>query len=337
MIRRRALLVAGALMPTAATAQGFYARGMKQRIVRFAGAGGVTLEGTLTLPIRSELQYVPGVVLIAGSGPTDRDGNNPYAPVRIDLLRQIAELLAEAGIATLRYDKRGIGGSSRRPEGSLEVQERFFAWPNFVDDVRAAHTELLRHDEIKKYATGLFGHSEGGVLALAAMAAMGSQRPHALVLAGTPGRPLREIVRAQVARNAPAFLEETERTMATIAASGRVPDRLSAELQPLFPVYGGPFFKEALAFDPAAVLAQLDNPCLLLHGAEDRQVVPFADIQPLLDVLAQRSVNGEALVVQATSHNLKPISTPFDPGFAGPLSPAITHKLVSWLVTVLGA
>ena len=48
-------------------------------------------------------------MLVAGSGPTDRDGNNPLAPERIDLLKRIAELLAAAGIATLRYDKRGIG------------------------------------------------------------------------------------------------------------------------------------------------------------------------------------------------------------------------------------
>ena len=107
-------------------------------------------------------------MLVAGSGPTDRDGNNPLAPDRIDLLKRIAELLAAAGIATLRYDKRGIGGSTARPHGTLEEQERFFAWDNFVADVAAAHGELVKHDEIKPYATALLGHSEGGLLVLAA-------------------------------------------------------------------------------------------------------------------------------------------------------------------------
>ena len=67
----------------------------------------------------------------------------------------------------------------------------------------AAHAELLRHDEIKPYATALLGHSEGGLLALAAAAAMGKRAPYALVLAGTPGRPLIDIVRRQIARTAP--------------------------------------------------------------------------------------------------------------------------------------
>jgi pimeloyl-ACP methyl ester carboxylesterase len=337
MIARRALLAAGALTALPARGQGYYDRGLFERPVRFAGSDGAALAGTLTLPTRSEIQYVPGVVLVAGSGPTDRDGNNPYAPARIDLLRQVAELLAESGIAALRYDKRGIGQSARRPEGSLEFQESFFAWDNFVGDVRAAHAALLHHDEIKKHATGLVGHSEGGLLAIAAAVAMGTGRPHALVLLSTPGRTLGEIVRKQVRRNAPSLAAETERAMAAIEVSGRVPDGLSRELQLLFPPHAGRFFKDALAFDPAAALARLDNPCLLLHGAEDRQVVPLADIQPLLDVLARRSVSGEVLIGNAASHNLKPVATPFDSGFAGPLSPAIAHKLASWLASVLGA
>src|SRR5215475_14899859 len=135
MMLRRALLAAAMLPPVMAHAQDkakrFYASGTKQRAVHFAGSDGMTLAGTLLLPIKSELQRVPGVVLVAGSGPTDRDGNSPRAPVRIDLLKLIAELLAGAGIATLRYDKRGIGASAGRPSG-VEELERFFTWENFV-------------------------------------------------------------------------------------------------------------------------------------------------------------------------------------------------------------
>jgi hypothetical protein len=207
MIGRRALLAAGLSFPLAAHAsspwKGYYASGTHQRAVRFAGGDGATLAGTLLLPLWSELQKVPGIVLVAGSGPTDRDGNNPLTPERTDVLKRIAELLATAGIATLRYDKRGIGGSTQRPRGTLEEQERFFAWDNFVGDVAAAHGELVKHDEIKSYATALLGHSEGGLLVLAAVPSIGKNRPHGMVLASTPGRPMREIVRAQVARGAP--------------------------------------------------------------------------------------------------------------------------------------
>ena len=350
MISRRALVAAGALLPLPAHAQspwkGYYATGMKQRAVRFSGAEGATLAGTLLLPRWSELQKVPGVVLIAGSGPTDRDGNNPLVPERIDLLKLVAGRLAEAGIASLRYDKRGIGGSTPRPMGSLAEQERFFAWDNVVGDVAAAHGELLGHDEIKSYATALLGHSEGGLLALAAAPALsaatrGARKLHALVLAATPGRPLADIVRAQISRNAPSLLGSAERTMAAIMATGHVPPGLPRDQQMLFPPYAGPFLQSVLSFDPAKALAGLDLACLLLQGGADRQVMPMGDVQPLIDALGHRGASGgasgEAVVFPAVSHNLKLVSASTDPGFAGPLAPVVGDKLVSWLRPLLGA
>ena len=341
MNRRRALLGGACALATSTTANaqlpGWYAAGTKQRELRFVGAGGATLAGTLLLPLRSEIQPVPGVVLIAGSGPTDRDGNNPLIPVKIDLLRLIAERLAAAGIATLRYDKRGIGGSSSRPQGGLDTEERFFLWEHFVADATHAHAELLRQNEIKPYATAFLGHSEGGLLAIAASGAMAARRPHGLVLASTPGRKLGDIVREQIARTAPGFVAAADRIITSILASGRMPADISPELQLVFPAYAGPFLQSALAFDPAAALARIDNACLLVHGGADAQIVPFTDIQPLLDVLATRAGAGEALVAPAVSHNLKPVSSPTDPGYLGPLAPAVGTKLAEWLAYALGA
>jgi alpha-beta hydrolase superfamily lysophospholipase len=346
MIGRRALIAAGISLPLAAAAKspwakspwkGYYAAGTRQRAVRFAGGGGAALAGTLLLPAWSELQKVPGIVLVAGSGPTDRDGNNPLAPERIDVLKRIAELLAAAGIATLRYDKRGIGGSTPRPRGTLEEQERFFAWDNFVADVAAAHVELVKHDEIKSYATALLGHSEGGLLVLAAAPAITKNRPHGMVLAATPGRKLRDIVRAQVTRGAPNLLEAVDRTMTAIEASGHVPADLPTELQALFPPYAGPFLQRLLSFDPAQALLGLDLPCLLLQGAADRQVVPMEDVQPLIDALGKRGAPGEAVIISGVSHNLKLMSWPSDQGFGGPIAPVVATKLVDWLVPMLGA
>jgi alpha-beta hydrolase superfamily lysophospholipase len=295
------------------------------------------LSGTLLLPSWSELQAVPGVVLVAGSGPTDRDGNNPLVPERIDLLKQIAELLADSGIASLRYDKRGIGHSTPRPLTTLEEQERFFAWDNFVDDVAAAHTELLKQGEIKPYATALLGHSEGGLLALAATPRIKSHPPHVLVLAATPGRKIRDILRSQIARNAPALVVAADHAMTAILSSGRVPTDLPRDLQFLFPSYAGPFLRSLLTFDPAEQLATLDTGCLLLQGAADRQVVPMEDVQPLIDALGRRNAAGEAIVVPNVSHNLKLVTSPGDPGFAGPIAPVVAAKLTSWMAPALGA
>ena len=341
MMLRRALLAAAMLPPVMAHAQdrakGFYASGTKQRMVRFAGSDGVTLAGTLLLPIKSELQRVPGVVLVAGSGPTDRDGNNPLAPVRIDLLKLIAELLAGAGIATLRYDKRGIGESTPRPRGGLEEQERFVAWDNFVGDVVAAQAELVRHDEIKPYATALLGHSEGGLLALAAAQLIKKNRPHSLVLAATPGRPMADILRAQLGRNAPQLLDAAVQAIAAIQATGRIPANVPREIEAVFPAYAGPFLQRLMAFDPARALLELDLPCLVLQGGADRQVVPMEDVQPLIDALGKRTISGEAMVFPAVSHNLKQVTWPTDLGFGGPIAPVVAAKLVDWLAPTLGA
>lgn len=341
MIARRALLLAGLALPATARAQGtrprFYAKGAKLRAVQFNGAEGATLAGTLLLPIWTELEKVPGIVLVAGSGPTDRDGNNPLVPQRIDLLKRIAELLCEAGIATLRYDKRGIGTSSPPPSGPLAAQERFFSWDNFVGDVAAAHAELVTHDEIKPYATALLGHSEGGLLVLAAVPTIARNAPHGLVLLATPGRRLGDIVASQIARGAPTLVEPAQRVMAAIQATGHVPPDRPRELEALFPLYGGPFLQRLLSFDPAASLLGLRQPCLLLQGAADRQIVPMEDVQPLIDALGKRDAPGEAVVVPGVSHNFKLVTWPTDPGFAGAIAPAVADKLVAWLKPTLGA
>jgi pimeloyl-ACP methyl ester carboxylesterase len=333
------VLLGGAAMLVAppAAAQKYFPMGAKQQALSFKGSGGVTLEGTLLLPTISELQRVPGVVLHGGSGPTDRDGNNALVPIRIDLLKRIAELLADNGIASLRYDKRGVAASGGQTPGSIEAQERFFAWDNYVGDVLAAHAELLRHDEIKPYATALLGHSEGGLLSLAAAAAMGKRAPYAVVIASTPGRPLIDIVRDQIARGAPQLSAEAERVMKATLATGHVPADTSEELRLIFPAYAGPFFRGALTFDPAQAVFAFDSACLLLHGGSDVQVVPMAEIQPLVDALAKRNKPGEVLVAAGVSHNLKPVTDAADPGFAGPIAPAIRDKLSSWLRQVLGA
>jgi alpha-beta hydrolase superfamily lysophospholipase len=280
---------------------------------------------------------VPGVVLVAGSGPTDRNGNNTLVPERIDLLKQIAELLAEAGIASLRYDKRGIGASTLKPHGSIAELEHFFAWDNFVGDVVAAHAELVKHDEIKSYATALLGHSEGGLLVLAAAPAIAKSPPHGMVLLATPGRKLSDILRAQVGRGAPNLLAPTDRAIKAIDTSGHVPSDLPRELEALFPPYAGPFLQRLLAFDPARALAASRLPCLLLQGAADRQVVPMEDIQPLIDALGKRDAPGEAMIVPGASHNLKLVQWPTDSGFGGPVAPAVADKLTSWMKQLLGA
>ena len=116
------------------------------------------------------------------------------------------------------------------------------------------------------------------------------------MLAGTPGRPLIDIVRAQISRTGPQYSAVAERIMKAILDTGHVPADTPAELQLIFPPYAGPFFRGILTFDPAQAAGGLDAACLLLHGGADAQVVPMDDIQPLIDALAKRGKPGEAMV-----------------------------------------
>jgi hypothetical protein len=75
----------------------------------------------------------------------------------------------------------------------------------------------------------------------------------------------------------------------------------------------------------------------VLQGGADRQVVAMEDVQPLIDALGKRAVSGEATVFPSVSHNLKLVTWPTDPGFAGPIAQPVADKLKGWLVPTLGA
>src|SRR5688500_18112657 len=106
-----------------------------QREISFEGAGGVRLSATLLLPEGAAAdRRVPAVVLVAGSGPTDRNGNQPPL-LWTGLLKQLADVLADAGIASLRYDKRGQYRSGKPPKDPAALA-RFVAWEHFIAEDR---------------------------------------------------------------------------------------------------------------------------------------------------------------------------------------------------------
>src|SRR5947207_2508888 len=102
--------------------------------VSFPGAGGLALKGTLVLP--AGVGRAPAVLLLPGSGPTDRDGNQGPGFTN-NLLRRIAEELLQAGIGSLRFDKRATRGYAAAWPRDVEGLSRFFSWQNFVEDAAA--------------------------------------------------------------------------------------------------------------------------------------------------------------------------------------------------------
>ncbi|MCC5921641.1 MAG: alpha/beta hydrolase [Cyclobacteriaceae bacterium] len=219
----------------------------------FAVEGG-ELKGTLTLP-EDKAPY-PVVLLISGSGPTDRDGNNPF--MKNNSLKMLAEGLAEEGIASLRYDKRGIATGE-----ALVKNEQDLRFNHYVDDASAAIKSLK---EDKRFSSiTVIGHSEG---ALIAKLSTGGDR--IVSLAGA-GRPVDLVLIEQLTKQAPNFVADASKVLDSLKMGFTVKN-VNPMLQSLFRPSVQPYMISWLKHDPAAIIAELDKPVLIVQGESDIQV-----------------------------------------------------------------
>lgn len=202
----------------------------------------------------------PVVVMAAGSGPTSRDGDSPLG-INASYLRKLAEGLAGQGIASLRYDKRGVKGSiALGPEEAITIA-------TFADDL------MLVLDWLATTHPGrpvlLLGHSEGGLVTLAA--AKSRSDIAGMILLATPGLRPGDTLRSQLERLDPALRDAAMDIVARLERGERV-DGAPPALAALFRPSAQPFLISLFAIDPAAELAALGIPALVIGGGRDLQV-----------------------------------------------------------------
>jgi pimeloyl-ACP methyl ester carboxylesterase len=229
------------------------------------------LKGTLTLPSQHVAlpNRTPLFVIVPGSGPTDREGNSPLgiaaAPYRL-----LAEALATRGYPSVRIDKRGTFGSANAVSNPNDATiasygDDLLAWTN------AIRRRLPAEDGTRSVIP--IGHSEGGLVALAAMARL----PDAcgLILIASIGSPLDEVIREQLRAN-PAnapILKEAETTLAALKRGERIDAyAMNAALRPLFAQEVQGFLIDAMSYDPVALAARVKVPVLVVQGTRDLQV-----------------------------------------------------------------
>jgi pimeloyl-ACP methyl ester carboxylesterase len=306
----------------------------------------IMLHGTLLVPTdATPARPAPAVLLLPGSGPTDRDGNQPPFLVT-NLLRDVASALASHGVATLRFDKRAAHTHAADWPKTVAAQNAFFAADRFVSDAAAAY-EFLRHQPtVDPDRVAVLGHSEGGLIALE-LARDHAPKPAALILVSTCGRDLGSVLLDQLsarlksggadAGTTRTYLDAATRAIDQLRRDATVPKDLPAPLTHVFPANCADLLHTYFTIDPLALAAAYPGPVLVLQGTADVQVSPERDAKPLANALAGRPApaKSELVLIPGASHNLKLPPSPADPGFAGPVAPAALDKLLSWTAATL--
>ena len=257
---------------------------LKTEIVTVATDSGV-LHGSL----HSSTEKMTGIValIIAGSGPTDRDGNNPA--MENNSLKMLAEGLAETGIASLRYDKRGIGKSAvpGLTNSDLRIETYIndaLLWLDYLHDLNTFKTIVV------------IGHSEGSLIG---MIASKHQAVRKFISIAGPGRRIDQLMREQLGAQSASLLKQAEPVFDKL-----VQGRLVADIPDSLSVLAGPAIQPYLIsqfkFDPVIEITKLDKPVLVVQGDADIQVT-VGDAERL----AESNANAKLVVIENMNHVLK--------------------------------
>ena len=312
-----------ALVPAPALAQA-------TQSTQFVGEAEIVLDtptgkiaGSLLLPAAAG--PVPVALIIGGSGPTDRDGNSSMIPGRNDSLRLLAQALARAGIASVRYDKRGIGASAQAMQSESALR-----FETYIDDAAAWIGRLRKDARFSKVA--VIGHSEGSLIGMVAARQAGAD---AFVSVAGTGFPLPAVLRRQLAGKLPPPLqEENERVLSSLERGERVAE-VSPLLAALYRPSVQPYLISQFRYLPAERIDALAVPVLIVQGTTDIQV-GVEDAQAL-----KKAHPGARLeIVEGMNHVLKMVpadgaqlASYGDPAL--PLAPGLAAAVTSFLHTAL--
>ena len=233
----------------------------------FAGEEEITLN-TQTGDIHGKLMLpesnapCPVVIIIAGSGPTDMDGNSIGTGLTNNSLLYLARELAANGIASVRYDKRGIGKSSAA--GTKEEELRF---DHYIDDAAAWADKLAGDARFSKVV--IAGHSEGSLIGM--VAAKRSKAVKGYVSISGCGSPAYEILEKQL-QSQPAQIQKESAEICKELREGRTVAQVPFYLAALYRQSVQPYLISWFAYNPAVEIAKLNIPVLILQGDKDIQV-----------------------------------------------------------------
>jgi pimeloyl-ACP methyl ester carboxylesterase len=239
---------------------------------------GIDIHGTITAP--ADQNTHPAVILVAGSGPTDRDWCSPLLPGTNGSGKLLAEALAEQGYITLRYDKVASGPHVREnvPKliGKISMQSH-------LEELKGAVETLLAEKAVDKNNLFALTNSEGAIHAVNYQLQAKSNRFKGLVLTGAPGRAIGDISRTQIQNqvkqlpNAEAIMKVYDEAIAEFLVGKPMTKEMPIEnlkflLMSLYSPMNLPFARELWNYSLPEYLAKVDEPVLIVIGKKDIQV-----------------------------------------------------------------
>ncbi|THU34075.1 alpha/beta hydrolase [Niastella caeni] len=281
-------------------------------VVLHTATGDIT--GTLTLPEKQN--KIPVALIIAGSGPTDRNGNNPM--MKNESLQKLAQGLASNNIASLRFDKRGIGESKSAAKSEADLR-----FEDYINDVRG-WIELLKKDA---RFTKIFvaGHSEGSLIGM--IAAL--HAADGFVSIAGAGRSADKILKEQLASQPPAVKDSSYPIIDSLI-KGKTVQNVPKMLFVLFRPSVQPYMISWFHYDPQIEIKKLTIPVLILQGTNDLQVtVEDANL------LAKSNTKAQLALIKNMNHVLRIVEGDRKENLAAYITP--TLPISEELVTTISA
>jgi uncharacterized protein len=277
------------------------------------------IKGTLTLP--AQKQDIPVVLIISGSGPTDRNCNQ--SKIKTNAFKYLADTLRKLGIASVRFDKRGIGESFEK-----DFNEKNMRFDSYVDDVKAWIKLLSKDNRFSKII--IAGHSEGSLIGM--LASVNNKKVKGYISIAGPGNSADELLKEQL-----ASLSQDEKDIAYAIIDKlkkgdtikKVPIKLVSLFRPSIQPYMISWFK----YDPKEVIKKINIPILILQGSTDIQVS-----ETDADLLAKANPLAKKIIIQNMNHTLKDCDSKDDqaqiPAYTNPelpLNKEFTKEIVGFI------
>ena len=242
------------------------------------------IEGTLLVPSK---ENTPLVLIIAGSGPTDRDGNN--ISLQNNSLKMIAQGLYMNDIASFRFDKRGISKSAAA--GMSEEDLRF---EHYIEDVQQWCSLLKEDSRFSSFI--ILGHSEGSLIG---MIASQTVSPDKFISLAGPGFSMQATLRRQLA-DQPVYILSMSLPIIEQLEKGKTVDSVPPLINMLFRPSIQPYLISTFKYDPVIEISKVQSPALIVQGTTDIQI-QVEDAKKL----AAANSNSELVIIEGMNHILK--------------------------------